>query len=185
MLISIFLYKEIKKMGMDSSGGIRRSPSSPSSPSCFDSLKPEFLSNQIDHIPNQEKVSMKLTIKETTEAELLASVIEYLRSLVETRQIAFFERRNSGKSFAADGRYAGAYYRAYFKNGECYERGMPDIDGVLKNGRYFAIELKSRRGILSKEQTEISEKFISLNVAYTVAYSLNDVILFLNKTITE
>lgn len=124
--------------------------------------------------------TMKLTQEKFTEAELLKGVIEHLSWLVQTGKLAFFERRNSGRRMEG-GRYAGAYYRAFFKNGERYECGMPDIDGVTADGRYFAIELKRPTGKLSTQQIAIGEKLISLKLNYTVAYCIDDVIKFMRS----
>lgn len=127
---------------------------------------------------------MKLTQEIHSEADLLKVTIDHLNYLTQIGKLAFFERRNSGRRMEGD-RYAGAYYRAFFKNGARYERGMPDIDGVTADGRYFAIELKKTGGKLSLEQIAIGEKFIALNVHYTVAYCINDVVKFMQSLYSD
>lgn len=53
--------------------------------------------------------------------------------------------------------------------------GLPDIIGVLKNGRMFAIELKSQKGRLSEAQKKWIAMLVANNVICIVATSLNDV----------
>jgi hypothetical protein len=56
------------------------------------------------------------------------------------------------------------------------ESGWPDIECLLKDGRYCGIEVKSRKGVVSDIQKNIGERIIATQGVWFVARSLDDVI---------
>ncbi len=62
-----------------------------------------------------------------------------------------------------------------YRKGNAYHRkGVPDILGVLPDGRFLGIEVKSERGILSPEQRFFIDKINSLGGLAFVAKSVED-----------
>lgn len=61
-------------------------------------------------------------------------------------------------------------------------KGSSDILGVLNGGRLLAIEVKSERGRVTKEQLAFIKKINSLGGLAFIARSIEDVIINLNKT---
>jgi len=59
--------------------------------------------------------------------------------------------------------------------------GFPDLAGIfkLRPGRMFVIEVKTKRGRVSKEQTSWLARLYAAGVATCVARSLDDVVAFL------
>lgn len=55
-------------------------------------------------------------------------------------------------------------------------RGLPDITGVLSNGKACYIEVKAAKGKLSAAQVEFKERVESLGGVYVVARTLEDVV---------
>ena len=58
--------------------------------------------------------------------------------------------------------------------------GLPDITGVLKDGRGFWIEVKTENGVLSPHQERFIENIISSCGIAFVARSIDDVVEKLN-----
>jgi hypothetical protein len=58
--------------------------------------------------------------------------------------------------------------------------GLPDITGVLKDGRGFWIEVKTENGVLSPHQERFIENIISSGGIAFVARSIDDVVEKLN-----
>lgn len=81
--------------------------------------------------------------KVTPESSVLAEV---LRALQGSEKVAWARRMNSGGAMVGD-----RFIRFGFK-------GCSDILGQLKDGRFLAVECKSKRGRLEPEQ----EQFLSL-----------------------
>lgn len=78
------------------------------------------------------------------------------------------KRNNAGKAFAEhNGK------RRMFTVGES---GWPDIEGVMKDGKYFGIEVKSRKGVLADSQILVGGQIIKNNALWFVARSVDDVI---------
>lgn len=65
--------------------------------------------------------------------------------------------------------------KIYRKMGKFSLKGVSDIIGILPDGRFLAIEVKSAKGKPTKEQTAFINKINSKNGLAFVAYSLEDV----------
>lgn len=59
--------------------------------------------------------------------------------------------------------------------------GCPDIMGQLTDGRFLAVEVKSKRGKPSKEQADFIQTVQAAHGVGVVAYSVDDVIQALEK----
>ena len=91
-----------------------------------------------------------------SESELQTEILEWLL------WSGYFAWRNN--NLAAPGRkFRGLY-------------GTPDIVGILPNGLFLGIEVKSSRGIQSPHQKVFQEKSTQLGGKYILARSLQDVI---------
>jgi len=66
-------------------------------------------------------------------------------------------------------------------------RGFPDLAGTVPStaGRFFAIEVKSRRNGLRPKQRQWRADLINQGVVYILARSLDDVIEGLKRPIPE
>lgn len=58
-------------------------------------------------------------------------------------------------------------------------KGSGDILAVLPNGRFLSIEVKSNGEPISKDQTEFMDGIRRVNACAVVAYSLDDVVKFI------
>lgn len=54
--------------------------------------------------------------------------------------------------------------------------GVPDIVGILPNSRFFCIEVKSEKGILSSKQSEFISRVVRNGGLALVARSLDEVV---------
>ncbi len=94
------------------------------------------------------------------ERDLQKAITQYL----ELRQIVFW-RNYVGPVIRHDG--------VMTKNPMA---GLPDIIGILSQGRMLAIEIKSSRGKLSDRQKIWRDKIERAGAIYVLAYELQDVI---------
>lgn len=76
----------------------------------------------------------------------------------------FIYRANVGKVKMQDGRW--------FDTG--LPKGFPDTFGWTNTGQFFAIEVKSKRGKLRKEQIKMGEFMKTQPILYGVARSVED-----------
>jgi len=99
-----------------------------------------------------------------SETDIVKSILEYLtlRRFLCKRNNAgmMYGKSTKGKSWAV-------------KIGEA---GWPDIEGITKDGRYFGVEVKTKKGRLSPAQKEVGEKIIESKGIWFVARSVDDVI---------
>ena len=58
---------------------------------------------------------------------------------------------------------------------------MPDVLGILPDGRFLGIEVKSKNGKQSYYQRAFQDKCDRLGALYILAYSLDDVIIFIDE----
>lgn len=90
--------------------------------------------------------SLRLTRPEPREADVLASVLEYLQKVAEPMGLVVWHARmNSGLDTSARPVGGNRFVRYGF-------RGCPDILGQLPGGRLLALECKRPTGRLSREQ---------------------------------
>jgi hypothetical protein len=76
----------------------------------------------------------------------------------------------------------GAYaYRLYLPGMEPLTRGIADIEGVLSDGRHFAIECKSRTGRLNDAQKIIADYSERAGLLYLVARDVDAVTGWLDE----
>lgn len=64
-------------------------------------------------------------------------------------------------------------------------KGVPDILGVLPDGRFLGIEVKRKGGIVSPEQSAFIGKASRLGALCFVAYSVDDVIQNLKSYVAK
>jgi hypothetical protein len=62
--------------------------------------------------------------------------------------------------------------------------GLPDLMVVL-DGKVYAVEVKSRRGKLTKKQKEFQEKWEMAGCTYILAKSVDDIALYIAPAILE
>lgn len=103
-----------------------------------------------------------------SEAEIQSQIVQYLIIQEQIGEL-FFWRSNS---------FSGEIQR---KNGtkgyiKSNKKGLPDISSILKSGKYMGIEIKSKKGTMSKEQKEVAEKLNKLNAIYICVSSLSELI---------
>jgi hypothetical protein len=100
---------------------------------------------------------------EVSEKLIQKSILDYLRI-----KGYLCKRNNAGRAFYE---YKGK--KSSFSVGES---GWPDVEGITKDGKYFGIEVKARRGVLSDNQIRIGGEITKNNGIWFVARSLDDVI---------
>lgn len=110
------------------------------------------------------------------ESELQAQIIEYLRKVALGNAIIRLERRNGGVIRKNNGDFGAFAYRVYLPGMSGITKGMPDIEGILYDGRWFGIEVKHGKNKLSMQQQVFAQHAKQHNLTYLLAYSLNDVI---------
>lgn len=93
----------------------------------------------------------------------MKSILEYLRIKGH-----LCKRNNSGMAF---GSHKGKKW--VIRTGEA---GWPDIEGILPGGKYFGIEVKTKKGVLSESQKEMADLIHEKQGIWFVARSLEDVI---------
>ena len=70
---------------------------------------------------------------------------------------------------------AGAAYRAGAFFGNAIPAGWPDITGLLPNGRFIGVEVKTKRGRQSDAQKRIEREIRKRDGIYVIARSVEDV----------
>ncbi len=70
--------------------------------------------------------------------------------------------------------------KIYRTMGKFSLKGVSDIIGILPNGRFLAIEVKSSTGRVSTEQQAFINKIMAMGGVALVARSLEDVIIPIN-----
>lgn len=75
------------------------------------------------------------------------------------------------------------YYRAL--TGLANARGMPDLIGILPDGRFLAIEVKTAKGKVSDEQFKVIDEINQAGGLAFVARSLDDVKGMLCKYVAQ
>lgn len=98
------------------------------------------------------------------EHSIVNQILEYLRLR------GYICKRNNAGFLFVDGKKG----KRGIKIGDA---GWPDIEGVMKDGRYFGIEVKAKRGILSPNQKIVGQKILDSKGIWFVARSLDDVML--------
>ena len=56
------------------------------------------------------------------------------------------------------------------------EPGFPDIEGIMKDGKYFGIEVKTEKGVATETQQATGDRIMATKGIWFVARSLEDVI---------
>lgn len=112
-------------------------------------------------LPEIKKRSPSQPGNHPSEAQVLKSVMAYLRV---HPNVAWRCRINSG-TFCEDDRFVQSNS----------QRGMSDIIGMLKGGRLFAIEVKSKMGKLSDNQRDFLHLIAYENGLSGVARCIEDV----------
>ena len=102
---------------------------------------------------------------EPTEAQILKAIMQYLRRHPKVATVA---RYNSG-TFREGNRFIRANT----------QRGQSDIQGMLKGGRVFCLEAKSRTGRATPEQLQYLQTIRSAGGIGEVVRSVDDVIRIL------
>ena len=102
---------------------------------------------------------------EPTEAQILKAIMQYLRRHPKVATVA---RYNSG-TFREGNRFIRANT----------QRGQSDIQGMLKGGRVFCLEAKSRTGRATPEQLKYLQTIRSAGGIGAVVRSVDDVIRIL------
>jgi hypothetical protein len=126
----------------------------------------------------------QLTPLVVPEAALQHAVLNYL--LLELNRpggrVVRFWRQNSGTIRRPDGGFGAPAYRLYLRQvSDPLTRGAEDFCGVLRDGRFFGIELKSAQGIIRQEQEIVAAAANRDGILHVVAKTLDDVILWMNK----
>lgn len=100
----------------------------------------------------------------TPEREVLAAVLALLK---RHPRVAFAYRSQAGLLRSLDD---GA------RNVRVGFRGLSDIVGALRDGRWLAVECKSARGVVSDEQAAFLEAVRAVGGVAVLAYSVDDVV---------
>lgn len=72
-----------------------------------------------------------------------------------------------------------------FKTIRCNRRGIPDIVGILKNGIFFAIEVKTEKGKATELQKLEIEAITSNKGLCAICHSFEDYQVFKKQLLTE
>lgn len=117
-----------------------------------------------------------------SEHELQRQIITVIKNQFLGNKVIKFERRNSGLIRRKNADFAAYAYSAYLPAQlETFHKGLPDIDGVLIDGRYFMIEVKTKSGDLSSEQKIFRDHANKYKIPYLLARSIDDVYNFFNN----
>lgn len=113
--------------------------------------------------------SFRLKRIEPTEAQNQSAILRYLATV---KSVAWAERANTGAHKAdyvgKDGKKKSRFFRYGWK-------GCSDILGQLVDGRFLAIEVKTRTGRVRDSQLEFLDKVRDANGVAVLARSVNDV----------
>jgi hypothetical protein len=112
---------------------------------------------------------LRLTRPEPSEADVLASVLQYLELLQRQGRVAWYARMNSGAGRLVD-RYGqvSQWTRWGFV-------GLPDILGQLPDGRLLALEVKRPSGRVSDAQARFLDVVVAGQGVGAVVRSVADV----------
>lgn len=99
---------------------------------------------------------------------------EILYYLHLQKAVKFFWRNNTG---AVKAQYKGK--SRFIRFGEA---GLSDILGIMNDGKFLAIEVKTEKGILTQKQLEFIERILEAKGIAFVARSVKDVIDMFTKT---
>jgi hypothetical protein len=104
---------------------------------------------------------------EPTEAQVINAILIYLAALQATGVIARFWRNNTGAlSIGDEGK------KRFVRFGE---PGLPDIIGIMANGRFLGLECKRPSGVISKPQAEFVAMADGCGAVCGVVRSIDDV----------
>lgn len=109
----------------------------------------------------------------TSESQILNSILTYLKLIG-----IFAWRNNNGAVY--DPRAGN--FRSTPKHSL---KGVPDILGILKKGRFLALEVKKQGGRTSVEQKDFLKRAEGLGALCAVVYSIEDVIEVLKNARSE
>jgi hypothetical protein len=115
------------------------------------------------------KPAFRLARPEPTEADVLASVLQYLELAQRQGRVAWYARMNvgAGKLQRPNGQ-AGQWIRFGFA-------GQPDILGQLVDGRLLAVEVKRPSGRVRPEQEAFLARVLRHQGVAGVVRSVDDV----------
>ena len=111
---------------------------------------------------------LRRTRPEPTEADVLASVLQYLALLERTGRLAWYARMNAGAGRLQRGNEASQWMRFGFP-------GQPDIMAQTTDGRFVALEVKRPTGRVRPEQDEFLAKVERHGGIAAVVRSVDDV----------
>jgi len=95
----------------------------------------------------------RLAPPDPLETERLAGIASYLAL---EKRVRFFVRVNGGGRILKGGGFFW-FYRLFFDGKEQKGKGLPDLIGMLRDGRFFAIEAKRPGEKKTPEQAEFLE----------------------------
>ena len=107
----------------------------------------------------------KIKLPDKPEKQILQEILYYLHLV---KKIPFFWRNNTGATLS---QYKGK--ARFLRFGVS---GASDIIGILSDGRFLAIEVKTRTGRLSEKQQEFLDRINGAGGLGFVARSVQDVI---------
>lgn len=107
---------------------------------------------------------MERTAKRAPDRPEAAALVEVLKALRAHRTVAWCERMNSGAT-----RIGNRFVRFGWP-------GCPDVLGQLKDGRLLGVEVKSRTGRASTEQSAFLEQIRRAGGVAFIARDLRDVL---------
>lgn len=100
---------------------------------------------------------------ETPEKSIQRAILDYLRV-----KGYLCKRNNAGMMFST--------YKGKTRAIKIGESGWPDIEGLTKEGKYFGIEVKARKGVLSDNQKRVGEQILGTGGIWFVARTVDEVI---------
>jgi hypothetical protein len=121
------------------------------------------------------------------EDSIKRAILDYLRwEMTRTGRVVRVERRNGGAIRRADGEWGARAYLVYLPGvPDPLSAGVEDITGVLRDGRFFGIEIKTGEGRMSKDQRTIESSSRAHGVLHLVARSVNDVMTWLQSEVPK
>lgn len=131
-----------------------------------------------------EKRPFRLTAPPSAqESDTQTAILTYLRiEMSRNGRVLRVERRNSGVIRRYDGGYGAPAYRLWLQGEPEYlEKGVEDIIGVLKDGRFFGIEVKSKEGTLTTEQSKVAKLARRTGLLHLVARDVDEVRAWLDE----
>jgi len=110
------------------------------------------------------------------ETLLQIQIVEYLSLIAQKNDFIFFSIPNEGAMTGAGGKLPFALMTTLKKMGML--PGVPDLC-IIKNGRAYFMEVKTEKGVLSKQQGIIKLALADRKCLARVVRSLEDVKIFL------